>query len=274
MSSSRTSPALTTRSVTPVVVGTSPRAQLFAERAGLCCVPEIPDALDAPNAPYIWVSDDEPVELRSFVDGYVRHALESEAEIRRFSEQGLRQSDLGRAVGAHKKLGHILDVTAGLGRDACTLAAMGCQVTALERSPVLAALWEDALERSELEFVSSLSFRRGEALDVLKNMSKLPKEERPQVVFLDPMFPERKKKAAVKKELRALKSLLVSEVLFGDPEVEGAALVQAAREVATERVVVKRPLRASPLGPVSFSRSSKVLRIDVLLTPCDLDACC
>ena len=62
---------------------------------------------------------------------------------------GGRQQPLARAVGLRQgRSPEVLDVTAGLGRDAFVLASLGCQVVLLERSPVIAALLFDALERA------------------------------------------------------------------------------------------------------------------------------
>ena len=51
----------------------------------------------------------------------------------------------------------IVDATAGLGQDAFMLVNYGCQVTMIERSPVIAALLQDGIERAkDLEGVSRL----------------------------------------------------------------------------------------------------------------------
>ena len=42
----------------------------------------------------------------------------------------------------------VVDATAGLGRDAFVLASLGCRVTLIERSPVVAALLQDGLARA------------------------------------------------------------------------------------------------------------------------------
>lgn len=42
----------------------------------------------------------------------------------------------------------VLDATAGLGRDAFVLATLGCEVSLIERQPLIAALLEDGLSRA------------------------------------------------------------------------------------------------------------------------------
>ena len=65
----------------------------------------------------------------------------------------------------------------------------------------------------------------------------------PQVVHLDPMFPHREKSALVKKEMRLFRELA------GD-DADAPRLLEAALDVATHRVVVKRPRKAPPIeGP-------------------------
>ncbi len=64
-----------------------------------------------------------------------------------FAEPGLRRrvaagrdQPLARAIGISQGRLRVVDATAGFGRDAFVLAALGCQVRALEREPILAAL--------------------------------------------------------------------------------------------------------------------------------------
>ncbi|EAQ8450675.1 class I SAM-dependent methyltransferase, partial [Salmonella enterica subsp. enterica serovar Typhimurium] len=67
---------------------------------------------------------------------------------------------------------------------------------------------------------------------------------RPQVVYLDPMFPHRQKSALVKKEMRVFQSLV-------GPDLDADGLLEPARQLATKRVVVKRPDYAPPLADVA-----------------------
>jgi hypothetical protein len=67
---------------------------------------------------------------------------------------------------------------------------------------------------------------------------------RPQVVYLDPMFPHKQKSALVKKEMRVFQSLV-------GPDLDADGLLEPARQLATKRVVVKRPDYAPPLADVA-----------------------
>ena len=169
-----------------------------------------------------------------------------------------RRQPLARAVGLKKRTPTIVDATAGLGRDAMLLARLGCTVTAVERSVVLGAMLRDALERAaEGIRPGRVTLVIGDASDVLARMSD---REAPEVIYLDPMYSPSGKSALPKKEMRILRRLV------GD-DSDAGALLEVARRVARERVVVKRTPRAPPLAPApSMSYKSKLTRYDVYLT--------
>ncbi len=152
----------------------------------------------------------------------------------RTSQGGKFKEPLAKAVGVSGAGASltVLDATAGVGRDAYLLASLGCQVTMLERSPVLAALLEDALERLSEDVSLTLIYQ--DACDFMKTC------DAPDVVYLDPMFPEKKKSALVKKDMQLLQRM----VGYSEDETK---LISLALEVAKSRVVVKRPQWAAPL---------------------------
>ncbi len=155
---------------------------------------------------------------------------------------GGRGQDLARAAGfAPGRVPSVLDATAGLGRDTFVLAALGATVLAVERSPVIRALLENGLQRAAAvpgldEVLARIRLVGGDAAEV---MAALPEGERPDTVYLDPMYPERRKGAAVKKEMR-----LFRFVVGDDPDAD--RLLPVARHCALRRVAVKRP-RLAPL---------------------------
>jgi 16S rRNA (guanine1516-N2)-methyltransferase len=121
---------------------------------------------------------------------------------------------------------------------------LGCPVVAVERSSVLGALLRDGLTRAgnapddRLQaIVRRISLIVGDAGEVLAGMSA---ESAPDIVYLDPMYPPKKKSALVKKEMR------ICRMLVGEDEDAGA-LWEIARQVARRRVVVKRLRHAPPL---------------------------
>ena len=95
--------------------------------------------------------------------------------------------------------------------------------------------------------------------DAISELNAL--QAKPDVVYLDPMYPPRRKKSALaKKEMQVLRTLVGD-----DPDAK--QLFEVARKIATERVVVKRPVYAEPIvAKPSMSYESKLVRFDVYLT--------
>ncbi len=198
---------------------------------------------------------------------YIDFVFGKNAHRRQFG--GGRGQPLARAVGLKKGLNpKVLDATAGLGRDAFVLATLGCKVQLAERSPVIAALLQDGLDRALEDAAVGQIAARMElfSADAILFMRGLKGAYRPEVVYLDPMYPHRKKSALVKKEMRVFRALV------GD-DPDAAELLQVARECAMARVVVKRPAKAGFLDEAepSMSISSPNTRYDVYIK-CGLQA--
>ena len=177
-----------------------------------------------------------------FVEGAVAHR-------RKFG--GGRGQDIAKAVGLkHGFTPYVLDATAGLGRDAFVLASLGCQVTLMERMPVVAALLANGLSRAELSNDTKDIAGRMQLIhtSAIENMTLA---QAPDVIYLDPMYPHREKSAAVKKEMRIFQQL-VGEDLDAD------TLLAPALAMAKYRVVVKRPSYAPPLADKKPSTSIKM----------------
>lgn len=215
------------------------------------------------EAPFSLTWSDGHLELRKldepklgpvfvdFVEGAVAHR-------RKFG--GGRGQSIAKAVGLKSGANPtVVDATAGLGRDAFVLASLGCQVTMLERHPVVAALLADGLQRAQQDaeigewMRDRMLLRAGSALKNLQQLGFTP-----DVVYLDPMFPHRQKSALVKKEMRVFQSLV-------GPDLDADALLPAALAVAGKRVVVKRPDYAGYLNDKtpSMSIETKSNRFDV-----------
>ncbi|SRR5579883_413932 len=181
----------------------------------------------------------------------------------RLSHAGLRSELLARALGAHPRNNPVIvDATAGLGRDSFLLASLGFRVTMLERSPILYALLQDALTRAQTDSRTTPIIERLKLLetDAISWLKACKSSDRPDIVYLDPMFPERQKSASVKKEMVLLQDLL------GKDE-DSAALLQVALTCATKRVVVKRPRLAAMIAQqvATFSITGKNSRFDIYL---------
>ena len=191
------------------------------------------------------------------------------AEIRRRIAGGKRQL-LGKAVGlARLAQPRVLDATAGLGRDAFVLASLGAQVTLVERNATVAALLADARLRALADPVTAAAAARTAIVGAdARNLLALPPSavagglagERFDVIYLDPMYPDRGKSALAKKELQLLREL-------AGPDDDAAELLEPALANARRRVVVKRPLRAPPLArrEPSLAFAGSQARFDVYL---------
>lgn len=168
----------------------------------------------------------------------------------------LRGQPLGRAIGSAARTA--IDATAGLGFDAFALAAMGLQVEAVEREPWVRALLERAHARAAADAtLAPIAARlRIVAADAVAHFASHAPVD---VVLLDPMFPAKRKPDA--KPPKAMQAL--AAVVGADDDAD--ALLVPALRIASQRVVVKRPRHASPLGDLkpAWTIEGKLLRFDV-----------
>lgn len=195
--------------------------------------------------------------IAEFTEGAVDHR-------RKFG--GGKGQMIAKAVGV--KAGvypRVLDATAGMGKDSFVLATLGCELTMIERSPIVHVLLQDGLGRAR-EFARE---QDAELLQVMHRMQLLAQDSRtyleslsaeqfPDVIYLDPMFPERQKTADVKKEMAAFHSVV------GKDE-DADALLPLALARVNYRVVVKRPRKAPFLNNQipSYQLEGKSSRYDI-----------
>ncbi|MGQ8364288.1 class I SAM-dependent methyltransferase [Glaciecola sp. 1036] len=194
--------------------------------------------------------------------GDIRVDFASAALAYRKQHGGGRNEPLAKAIGIKGKTSlNVLDCTAGMGKDSFVMASVGAHVTMAERSPIVGALLEDALIRAtndNIDIASRLSLINKDASEVLAE-----KLIQPEVIYLDPMFPHKKKSAMVKKEMQAFQRLL-------GPDTDSDKLMSLALDCASQRVVVKRPNQAEPIHVASGRKpdmaiKSKKHRFDVYL---------
>lgn len=192
-----------------------------------------------------------------FIQGKARHRLQF---------GGGKGQAIAKAVGLHKwPQPNVVDATAGLGREGFVLASLGCHVTLLERSPIVYQLLKDGLQRAQaandpaiVQISQRLTLYQTDAFIWLE---ALKPSAYPEVIYLDPMFPERRKTALVQKEMRFFHEIV------GNDEDSGN-LVELAQSRVKQRVVVKRPCHAPFLGthPPAFVIGGKTsIRYDVYL---------
>ena len=175
---------------------------------------------------------------------------------------GGKGQTIAKAVGLNKNSSPIiLDATAGMGKDAFVFASLGAEVLLMERSPISAALLTDALHRASMddsisEIIERMSFVFADA----RELNSIQLEKIPDVIYLDPMFPHRKKSALVKKEMLAFQSLI------GD-DIDSHELLNVCLQIAKKRVVVKRPIKAPFLDnkKPTLSMKMKKHRFDIYI---------
>lgn len=160
---------------------------------------------------------------------------------------GGRNEMIARAVGVKTPVPRVFDATAGLGGDAFVLASLGCPVSMAERVPAIRALLADGLARARASGGAALTEIIGRMdlieCDSIEFLESLCAAELPDVIYLDPMFPVRRKSAAVKKAMQVIQRVV-------GPDDDADRLLELALEKAGSRVVVKRPRTAPKLaGP-------------------------
>ena len=168
-----------------------------------------------------------------------------------------KQGPLANALG--RKTRTVIDATTGWGQDSLHIFRMGYEVLCIERSPAMAELLIDGFSRlAEQDWMRKLNLHpprllNGNAIDLLVNL-----EFQPDCIYLDPMFPPKRKKTALAK-----KSMMVLRDLLGD-DLDKEHLFAAALMATGKRVVVKSPDYAEPLGgKPNESFQGKLLRYNV-----------
>jgi 16S rRNA (guanine1516-N2)-methyltransferase len=205
---------------------------------------------------YLLVITDTHLELRDTQNPRLKPVYVdflSNAAQYRYQQGGGKNQLIARAVGIKGNFKPtIIDATVGLGSDALVLTNLGCKIQGIERSPIIAALLQDGLARHQQQNPNiNFSLTIANAIDYF---TVLQPEQFPDVIYLDPMFPERQKSALVKKEMRLLRDLV------GD-DTDAATLLTTALARAKKRVVVKRPrlaerIIAAPEPDIVFKGAS------------------
>lgn len=178
----------------------------------------------------------------------------------------------------------VIDATAGLGQDSFLLAAAGFSVEMYEQDPIIAALLQDALERglknaALATVISNMHLYKQDSVSALKDRAYAlgmtypsggaqnsiadndsfaqTNLRKPEVIYLDPMFPARTKSAAVKKKFQLLHQL-------EHPCKNETELFEAAQMLRPHKIVVKRMLKGPYLAnkKPSYSIKGKAIRYD------------
>ena len=136
------------------------------------------------------------------------------------------QQALIKAIGQKNKACSVLDLTAGWLKDSFLIAGFGCQVKAIESHPFVFHFVKAQLEKQKPAELK-LDLMLGDSLSYLKSL-----KEKPDIIFIDPMFGGRKKSLS-QKPLRVLKDLV------GETQNKELLFKQALKK-AKKKVVIKR----------------------------------
>jgi len=183
---------------------------------------------------------------------------------------GGRGQSIAKAIGLKQGTPppSVLDATAGLAKDAYVLACLGCSMTLIERSPIIVELIKDAIHRAKEDKHFKTVLKKGfkvinqSSIEYLTELTKktIHESRHFDVIYLDPMYPDKKKSASVKKNMQILQKLL------GKDE-DTQKLLNVALKVAKKRVVVKRPKGAENLTELkpTYTVESKKTRYDIYI---------
>lgn len=155
-----------------------------------------------------------------------------------------------------------VDATAGLGEDSLLLAAAGFRVILCERNPIVYELLRDAVRRAKelpelAEIVGRMELRHEDSLETMRRLEFIP-----DVILLDPMFPERQKSALVKKKLQMIQKLEL-------PCMDERELLITAMRARPKKLIVKRPPKGPYLAEIKpdHSITGKAVRFDCFVSP-------
>ena len=156
----------------------------------------------------------------------------------------------------------VFDATAGLGRESMILAHAGAKVVSFERQLPIWIILNDALKRVQgsrffpftlpvlspigtiKDYSLALAGTDNHSLTLANDLNNA----RPEVIYYDPMFPERENSAQVKKDM-----FVFQQVIGEDKDI--IEFLELALELAVKRVVLKRPSYAPPLAVAGLERS-------------------
>ncbi len=169
---------------------------------------------------------------------------------------------LAKAIGIKVKKSKtqpvIVDATAGLGRDAFLMASLGFHVIMIERDAVMQQLLLNAMASAVsagghiAKVMARMTLLQGDAIQILPIL-------KPEIILIDPMHPERKNSALVKKEMRQIRQMV-------GVDNDSDQLMQIALSCASKRVIVKWPQKSSSINanrPKSHQITGKSIRYDI-----------
>lgn len=179
----------------------------------------------------------------------------------RYLSSVTRKSLIAKACGL--KYGEprsVLDISAGLGKDALSLANLEAQVSMVEANPYIYLMLYSGIheiKQSPSAISSNISLLACQDAKTVLTQSNRTYD----VIYFDPMFPERKKSAKVKKEMQYFHQVV------GEDHNQPDEIFTEAVKQARKRLVIKRPKGSDFYADQkpNYSLESKVIRYDIYL---------
>jgi 16S rRNA (guanine1516-N2)-methyltransferase len=178
--------------------------------------------------------DDDKLQFQSSDSGIMSFSFEELLTYHQKSQYSFSKEPLFKSLGikGQNEQKVIWDLTCGTGKDALLIYHFRKEIICFERHPVVYLMLKDALRRFPIE----MQLHFGDA-----RQAYLKESSKPDVIFFDPMYPEKKKKSALPR-----KEMVIFKDIVGDDE-DALDVFHWAMTKARERVVVKRPLEAVAL---------------------------
>lgn len=175
---------------------------------------------------------------------------------------------LAKAIGVGKGHKQVLDLTCGLGIDAFFLLKMDCEVLSLERSPILFFLLTQGHKLLHSELRDRWEIIHTDACTLLKlQLTELEKsgQLRFNSIYYDPMYPHKSKSALPRQEMVVFRNIVGADEDAGQVMSLALDLRKAAQKKNRPlRIIVKRPIDASPLAPFPTHQfQGKSVRFDL-----------
>jgi len=185
-------------------------------------------------------------------------SIEIDQELHRheeyFKRSSIHKELVARAIGIKGPFRpRVLDLSAGLLGDTLLFLALGCEVLALERHPLVSLLIKKALLNAKHPALAKLTFINEDAGHFL--------ESKPQVdtIYFDPMFEDANGKSAPRKEMRIFRHFIGSDH-------DAKSVFEKAKRLGAKRLVVKRPKHSIALtSEEAVTFLGKATRYDVYL---------
>lgn len=158
----------------------------------------------------------------------------------------------------------IVDATLGVGIDAILLTNICERLIGFEQNFYIFLLLTDAIYRAKSANVLSAQL---EKLDIrwANSTIELPKlPEKPEVIYLDPMFDDLSTKSQARKNINFMRKVLKSNSL--NLTEKSQQLIETSLDVALKKVVAKRQIRASQDKRTTYQIKGKNIRFDVYFT--------